>query len=255
MRLDRINDMEQYVLNHETVSLEELAKQFDVSINTIRRDVNELLERGRIRKVYGGVSAKENIKPLPVNIRASKNRDAKHEIGRMAAELVRDGDTIFLDSGSTVVEMIPHLAKKERITIVTHSLTTMYEASKHPSLQVIALGGLYNHSTSSFVGLSTMQTLSDIYASAVFVAATGVSLSHGLTNTTFFEAEIKRHAVNRSSKVILMADHSKFDYSSTITFYDFSKLYAVVTDRKPSEKYMEVIRNNHIRLFYRGHEE
>lgn len=248
MRLERLNDMEQYILKQGTISLDDLASHYQVSVNTIRRDLNEVIGRGRVRKVYGGVSAMTETAPLPMSVRSAKNRDAKQEIGRLASEFVHDGDTIFLDSGSTVLCMMPYLAQKHKITVITHSLSVMYEASKYQGIQMIALGGLYNHTTSSFVGISTLEALSSIATNTIFMAATGVSLERGLTNTTYFEAEIKRQVVHCSDKVILMADHSKFDYSSTITFYNFEDLYAVVTDRMPSQEYMDVIQKNNIRL-------
>ena len=248
MRLERINNMEQYILNQGTVSLDDLAGHFQVSINTVRRDLNELLGRGHIRKVYGGVSAKTESAPLPMSVRAFRNSDEKEEIGRMAAALVNDGDTVFLDSGSTVVCMIPLLAQKHKITIVTHSLSAMYEASKYPALQTIALGGLFNHSTSSYVGISALEALSGITTTAAYMAATGVTLEHGLTNTTFFEAEIKRKVVQCSRKVILLADHSKFGNTSPITFFNFEDLHALVTDQKPPKNYMDTIKKNNIQL-------
>lgn len=248
MRLERLNDMEQYILEQGTVSLENLASHFQMSTNTIRRDVNELISRGQIQKVYGGVSAKATASPLPMAVRAAKNQVEKEKIGRLAAQFVHNGDTIFLDSGSTTPYLLPHIAPMENITVVTHSLSVMYEASKYPSLQVISLGGLYNQTTSSYVGITTLEALSRISMNSVFIAATGVSLDHGLTNTTYFEAEIKQKVVQCSDRILLMADHTKFGYSSTITFFNFDQLYAVITDQEPGREYLEVIERNHIQL-------
>ena len=248
MRLDRVNDMEQYVLEHGTASLEELAGAFQISLNTVRRDVSALLGRGRIRKTYGGVAALETSGPVPMAVRASKNREAKQLVGRLAAQLVSDGQTIFLDSGSTVLAMLPHLAGRRNVTIVTHGLCAMYETSKYPNLKLLSLGGLYSPPTNSFVGISTLDALDRISIDTVFVAATGVSLERGLTNTTFFEAEIKQRVVQRSRSVVLLADHSKFDAVSTISFFDFEKLTAVVTDRQPPAPYLDCVRIHHIEL-------
>lgn len=248
MRFDRINEMEQYVLQCRTVSLEDMANHFEISMSTLRRDVNTLLDRGHIRKVYGGVAAMENFTPVPMSVRSSKNREAKQRIGLLAASLVEDGQTIFLDSGSTVLCLLPHLEERKNVTIVTHSLSAMYEASKYPNLNVIALGGLYSSSTNSYVGISTLEALDHISVDTVFIAATGISLERGLTNTTYFEAEIKRRVVLRGSRVVLLADHTKFDFISTLSFFDFKDLFAVVTDKQPSQAYMNVIDSNHIRL-------
>ncbi len=248
MRLDRINDMERYIQDQGTVSLEALAKHFQISLNTVRRDINELQKRGTLDKVYGGVSAKKKEEAVPFTIRKSKNSLQKQTIGRLAAELVSDGDTIFLDSGSTTVCLLPHISQKNNLTVVTHSLTVMYEASKYPSLQVIALGGLFHPTTSSYVGFSTLEALSRLSLTTIFIAATGVSLDAGLTNTTYFEAEIKRAVTSRSNKIVLMADSSKFGYASTITFFDFNRLYAVVTEKPPAQEYLEAIHKNNTKL-------
>ena len=98
------------------------------------------------------------------------------------------------------------------------------------------------------MGISTLEALSDISTNAIFIAATGVSLERGLTNTTYFEAEIKKKVVQCSDKVILLADKSKFGKSSTITFYNFEDLYGIVTDEKPEKEYMDVIKKNNITL-------
>lgn len=107
----------------ETVSLEELSTQFSVSMNTIRRDVMELLSRGNIRKVYGGVSSTLINRPVGFSVRAQKNSRAKQIIGRLASQLVSDGASIFLDSGSTTPYILQHIGEKNGVTVITHSLT------------------------------------------------------------------------------------------------------------------------------------
>ena len=248
MRLDRLNAMEYFVLQNDTATLEDLAKHFSVSSNTIRRDVNELLDRGRIKKVYGGVAVNTTQNPLPISLRSSKCAAEKLLIGRLAATLVEDNSTIFLDSGSTTVTLLANIAGRQQITMVTHSLPAMYEASKYENLKVVALGGIYNAATSSYFGVSTIETISRMSVNTVFIAATGVSLEHGLTNTTYLEAEIKRCITARERRIVLMADHTKFGSSYMITFCNFEKLAAVVTDRLPPEPFMEVIQRKGIQL-------
>jgi len=250
MRLDRLNDMEQYILHNGTASLEDLSAKFDISTNTVRRDLAELLERGQIKKVYGGVAACAAPLPLPMSTRAERAREEKREIGRRAASLVEDHTTIFLDSGSTTVCILPYLAGKSDITVITHSLSALYEASKYPELRVIALGGLYSPSTSSYVGASTLETLSHMSIDMVFIAATGVSLERGLTNSTYFEAEIKRSVARRNKQLILMADQSKFGHTALFTFAEFKDLSVIVTDRRPAKPYLDGIEHYGIRLLY-----
>lgn len=250
MRLDRLNDMERYVLNRGTATLEELCSEFRVSMNTIRRDVADILKRGNLKKVYGGVSASAPLAPVPVPMseRAAKNSAAKQTIGRLAASLVHDGMSIFIDSGSTTMRLLPYLAEHSNVTVITHSLTALYEAAKYPSLHVLALGGLYNATTSSFVGGNTIEEISRMTIDMVFLAATGVSLEHGLSNTTYFEVEIKRCVAMQNDHIVLMADHTKFGHDALLTYCRFEDLSAVVTDRPLPEEYMEVIRQHEILL-------
>lgn len=251
MRIDRLNMIEQYVVQCGTASLEDLSSSFHVSMNTIRRDVKELLDRGVLQKVYGGVAVKNNVQqtmPLPMSIRASQLPEAKREIGRLAATLVKDNSSIFLDSGSTTPNILQYLSQKTRVTVITHSLNALYEAAKYPNLRIIGLGGVYYQDTASYVDIASLDALSRMTIDMIFIAATGVSLENGLTNTTFLEAEVKRVVVKRGKKVALMADHGKFDYSSIITFCNFRDLSYVITDRLPPQAYLEEMEKNHIQL-------
>ena len=248
MRVERLHDMEQYVLQKHTASLEELAEKFHISLNTVRRDVQELLKRGQLKKVYGGVSAFNAKASLPLSVRAERQYAEKNAIGRLAATLVPDHTTVFLDSGSTTVHLLPYLVNKRNITLITHSLSALYEAAKYPNLNVIALGGQYSPSTASYVGASTLQTLSAMSIDMIFVAASGVSIEQGMTNNTYFEAELKRSVTSKNKNIILMADHTKFDSSALFTFCDLSRISTVVSDTLLPETYRLYFQQNDIHL-------
>lgn len=251
MRLDRLNDMEQYVMERGSVSLEELCRHFNVSMNTVRRDIVDLIHRGHLKKVYGGVSAGNRAPAppvIPISERSMRNDQAKQEIGELAATLVQDNMSIFLDSGSTTMRILPYLAEKQNVTVITHSLMALYEAAKYPSLHVIALGGMYNWVTSSFVGANTLDELSKMTINLVFLASTGVTLERGLTNTTYFEVEVKKTVARQNKDLVLMADHTKFGHDALLTFCNFEDLYAVVTDRPLPDSYMNVISRRGIKL-------
>ena len=251
MRINRIQKMEAYILEHENVSISELCQHFAVSKNTVRRDLDELLMSGKIRKVYGGVTtakkhSEESI--TPDALLSAPRTDSLKRMGQLAATLVSDNSWIFLDSGSTALEMIPFLAQKNGLTIVTHSLSVMYEAANYPSLSVFALGGMYDEKTSSYVGMSTVGAIDSMNIDMVFVVPTAISIEHELTHITYFEAEVKRSIVSSNSKIILLADHTKFDRNSVFTFGRYSQLSTVITDVEPSEEYLEVFRSNNIDL-------
>lgn len=250
MKVSRLNSIEQYVISRETVSIDELCEVFGVSKNTIRRDLNELEVRGHITKVYGGVTATVPSGAVPTPIRSGLNPIDKSLIGRLAAEEVADGDTIFIDSGTTTLCLLRFLVAKKRITIITHSLGALSEAAKYDNLNIISLGGIYSPTTDSFVGLSTIEALSSMRINKAFMGATGVSLTAGMTNTTFLEAEIKRAVVHRAEMIFGMADSSKIGKEAIVTFCHLKDLTGFITDREPPKEYVELCRQENVRLRY-----
>ena len=247
MKVSRLNSIEQYVISRETVSIDELCEVFGVSKNTIRRDLNELEMRGHITKVYGGAVPSGAV---PTPIRSGLNPIDKSLIGRLAAEDVSDGDTIFIDSGTTTLCLLRFLAAKKRITIITHSLGALSEAAKYDNLNIISLGGIYSPTTDSFVGLSTIESLSSMRINKAFMGATGVSLTAGMTNTTFLEAEIKRAVVQRADKIYCMADSSKIGREAIVTFCHLKDLTGFITDREPPQEYVDLCQQENVKLRY-----
>lgn len=248
MRLNRINDMEQYIIQHRAVSLEDLAEKYGISMNTVRRDVAELLLRGNVRKVYGGVSTLDEAAPSSINDRLHRSINEKMAIGALAATLIPDHSTVYIDTGSTTMQIIPHLAGKTSITLVTTSLDALIEARKFDDFNIILLGGLYNHSTGSTVGGSIIEMLSQMRIDYVLVATTGISVEHGVTNSTYAEVEIKRHVAHNGGQKILMADSSKFGRAALMKFCEVDELAAIVTDRTPDAHFTEYCRQKSVRI-------
>ena len=248
MKISRLNSIEQYVIAKETASIDELCEVFGVSKNTIRRDLNDLEARGHISKVYGGVTATPSAGAVPMPVRSEMNSSDKVLIGRLAAEEIEDGDTIFIDSGTTTLQLLRYLNGHKNLTIITHSLGALSEAAKYEGLSVISLGGVYNYTTDSFVGLSTFESLSSMKIHKAFMGATGVSIENGMMNTTFLEGEIKRGVVQRATQVFLMADSSKLDKEAVITFCKLDEITAFITDRQPPERYTEFFEREGIRV-------
>lgn len=250
MKANRLDLIEAYTVERGSATLPELAEAFDVSLNTIRRDIAELLKRGKIRKVYGGVTANDSA-VTPISIRETTNSAEKERIGELAVQLVSSGDTIFLDSGSTTPYILRHLDGKSNITVLSHNLKVIELAARCENLHLIAIGGEYNYRTNDFSGIaSSSETLSRYHISKAFLAATSVSLRFGLANTSFLQAEMKRRIAAASDSVILTADHSKFTRSAAITFCPFETLSAVVTDRRPDEAFVAACAQQNIRLLY-----
>ncbi|MGG3572880.1 DeoR/GlpR family DNA-binding transcription regulator [Bacillus gobiensis] len=246
LKTKRIKQIQDYVIEHQTVSLDELMKVFNVSKNTIRRDVQELVDLGDLKKVYGGVSI--NHRTLEsFHDRQIRNKKQKELIGKLAASFVEDDDIIFIDSGTTTLEMADYLQTKN-VTIITNNLDFINHSLPYDNLNIISMGGVFQRKTKSFVSFKNMELLKAYNINKAFMASTGVSLSNGVTNSSPLESEIKQIVVERSSEVFLLVDHFKFDKYALMTYCDLKDIDYLITDAIPNENYREFTENNDIKL-------
>ena len=248
MKVARLDAMEQYILQNGQVSIAQLQKHFDVSINTLRRDLNELETRGHVSKIYGGVAARTLSSLLTMPERFQRNLPAKRLIGELAATVIPDNTTVFIDSGSTTQNVVRYLGGHKGLTLVSHSLVVLNEASGLKEVNLISPGGIYNAAIGAFVGLSTLDTIRSLAVKVAVMAATGVSIARGLSNTTYFEAEVKRAVTANCERIVLLADHTKFGHDALISYCPLEKVSTVVTDQAPSPKYMEFFREMGIQV-------
>ena len=234
MKADRMIEMERYILQQGAATMDELREHFDISMNTVRRDVAELLKRGTVEKVYGGVCARRNEQVLtPYEVRRRGSEDAKAAIGKRAAELVSDGDIIFIDSGTTTLHMINCLTSKRDLTIITNNLEAINRALPHENITIIALPGQVRRKTHSFTGDDAVRYLKRFNVTTAFMASTGLS-SHGVTNSSPLEYEIKKAAVENAEKTVLLISRSKFGVTGLMTFAQLEDFDVLVTDEAPS---------------------
>lgn len=258
MRIKRIEEVEAYIRQVGSVSIQDLCDEFHVSINTIRRDIDTLVQSGRVKKVYGGVialgqseedaSAPQTRELMDFEVRNREYRDEKKEIARRAAEFVNHGDTIFLDSGSTTLQMIPYLAEKKNITVVTYSIPALAELAKYPQIRAVALPGVVLGRTASLVGSSTCQALQQFNCSKAFMGCTGLSLTRQLTNATFEEFGVKQTALQQSKSHYLLADHEKFGHAALMTYGNISDMDYVITNEEPEQEYLEYFKEHRVEL-------
>ncbi len=239
MRENRLTKMEEYIRKNGSVSLDDLCREFDVSKNTVRRDVAEIVEHTDIRKIYGGVSVQRNVIPPPFAERSAVNQDIKDSLGRKAAQFVNDGDIIYVDSGTTTCRMIDYLKDRNDVTVVTHSLDVINRAVAYPRLNLIALSGTLNRKTLSFTGQSTIDVLQDLNISKAFMAANGLSVKNGATQSTSIEFAIKKCVVRRSDTVYLMLERRKIGAVSLLTYCPLERIDSIITEKKPEQAFCE----------------
>ncbi|PAB58242.1 DeoR/GlpR family DNA-binding transcription regulator [Anaeromicrobium sediminis] len=250
MKLERIKKIQDYLIDHQSASLDTLCTVFNVSKNTIRRDINELEDKGFIKKVYGGIILSQPEKATPYPKRQEQFADEKAQIGLLASSLIEDNDTIFIDSGSTTIHLLPNLIHKKGITIITHSLNIIGESCLYENLNLISTGGILQRDTNSFVGVDSITFLKKINIDKSFMASTGFSIDKGVTNTNYLESEIKRTVVDISNKVVLMANDTKLGCSSFMKYCDLAEIDYYVTNSDVPPEYKNFFKENNVTVLY-----
>lgn len=251
MRIQRVNLIQDYIQEHQSVSLDNLCEVFHVSKNTVRRDINALVEKGLIKKVYGGVTAltppPSSQKVLPYEERDIKFSQEKDTLCRLAAQFIADGDIIYIDTGTTCRNIIDYITDKE-CTIITNSLLVATKAIPYPNLNIISLPGKLKRETLSFVGTDCLDFLKRYNIGKAFLACSGVTMENGLTNSTTEEYIIKKEVIENSRANYLMADHSKFGIVSLMTFAKLNQIKSIITDQELPEAYQEYCAEHNIDL-------
>ena len=248
MKSFRLRRMEQYILENENVSMEELCTEFDVSMNTVRLDVAHLVKKGSIKKVYGGVCSNRQNSLVPFEERKMKNSERKKAVCRAVAELVEDGDIIYVDSGTTTMYLADYLDKHKNVTVLTNNLNVIMRAVPYENIQVICLPGILERKTNSFVSAETGKILERYNIKKAIFAATGVTENGDVTNSSSLEYEIKREAIRNSEKKYLLLDSSKYGKSALLTYAHLSDMDRVIADDEMNPGLQELCDKYNVKL-------
>lgn len=255
MKHRRLNAISDYLKIHNQATIRELAEEFKVSEITIRRDLTLLEENGVVNKVYGGAiynfdKIHQKLE-IPISKRQAENIHAKQIIGELAASLVEDGDTIFVDTGSTVYRMIPHLQNYNNLTIVTNSLDALLVGSTLNGVRLLTVGGIFQPDTHSFAGSYSEYALERYSFNKAFIAAISASPERGVANNNIYDTAIKRTAMKNSHRSFLVVDASKFQQEAFNNFAALNEFSGVVTDSYPGQKIADYCRVQNIQLLYK----
>lgn len=233
-----------FVEQHQRVTVAELCARFSVSFATARRDLELLAKQGRLRRVHGGALALHRSPPeLPVLERSSERADLKKRIGLAAAALVSDGETIFLGSGTTALEVAYPLRQRRDLTVITNSLLVASALVDAPEITVVCLGGILRRSELSMIGHLAEKSLGEVRADKVILGIRAIDLRNGLTNEYLPETMTDRAILNSGRKAIIVADHSKFGLVSTAFVAPLTAVHTLVTDSGTPPEYISALRD------------
>jgi DeoR family transcriptional regulator, aga operon transcriptional repressor len=242
-----------FVEEHGRATVEELAAHFSTSAVTIRADLEALAQAGAITRSHGG--ALPNSQPpaandTPLNIKETRWHAQKLRIGQAAAKLIRDGETIILDSGSTTVEIARQIRqmKFESLTVITNALNIALELSGLPSIRVMMLGGLLRPTSYSLVGPDAEQALAKLSADRLFLGVDGLDPVVGVTTPDPLEASLNALMIRVSRETVAVLDASKLGQRSLSVITPVDKLHQVITDASAPSGVVEKLRQTGVEV-------
>ena len=247
-RRRRILDL---LATQERVTVGELTDRFRVSAVTIRGDLDVMADAGHLVRAHGGGLARLGPQhDIPLMVKETLHRAEKQRIGRAAAALVREGETVILDSGTTTAEIARHLKGRRpgRFAVITNGLNIAAELGDEPHLRVIVVGGILRHTSHSLVGPHAEHTLSSLRADRLFLGVDGFDPDVGMTTPDVLEAQLNALMIKVSREITVVADASKFGKRSLSVIGNLESVHRVITDRSADAAMLRTLREREVEV-------
>ncbi|MFZ1290050.1 MAG: transcriptional repressor AgaR [Melioribacteraceae bacterium] len=231
------------------VKVTELSKKFSVSDVTIRNDLIQLEKKNILIRAHGGAMKFQRVGvDFELDIKSKKNLIEKEKIGRKAAGLIKDGDTIILDSGTTTLQIAKFVSNISDLTIITNSLNIAGQLVDFKNVKVIIPGGNLRRKSLSLNGPIAENSIKNFYCDKVFLGVDGIDTNYGISTPNPEEAYLNNIMIDISREVIVVTDSSKFSRKSFAFIAPLSKIHTIITDQNipPDEKLK--LNKSHIKL-------
>ena len=248
---ERLGLIKQIIINDKKVFVSKLSEKFDVTEETIRRDLQKLESDGIVTRTYGGavLNFEKTAEGVHFYQRADTNAEAKRDIAIKAAACIKNRLTIGVDSSSTAMEVLKLIKERQDVTVLTNSAEALRELSQS-NLQILSTGGFLNKSSLSLQGPAAKNTIKNYNIDVALISCTGLEKNRGIFDSDEAEAEIKQLLIQQVSRVILLVDHTKFDKIAFAKMMDFEKVDLLITDREPNIEWLEFLQDNEIEVFF-----
>ena len=235
---ERRNQILELLNRRSSVTVTELTGLFQVSLETIRRDLEYLEQQGALKRVHGGALSMKRMQSYTgLSERSTEHQAEKRQIARAALSHIREGERIALDAGSTTCELARLLCGSfQELTIVTASLPIFKILSENPGFQVILTGGFYLPDEKAFYGHLALDTIRQLHVSAFFLAPSALSLGFGISEHVSGLIEVQRAFTGIADQVIVLADSSKFETCAALKVCDLSPSFLYLTDDQLSDE-------------------
>lgn len=251
LAIERRNEILERLQREKRVVVSELSQHYQVTEETIRRDLEKLEHDGLVVKSYGGaVLNEQNIVGLPFDVRKNQCVAEKQKIAGLVEGLVSEGEAVMLDVSSTAVYIARELKKKEKLTVITNSVEIIVELYDMPKWTVISTGGTVREKSFALWGPHTDEVLSSYHVDKAIISCKGLDLENGITDYVEQDASSKRMMLRAAKERILVADYTKFDTTAFTKVTDWAFITKIVTDRKPAKKWLDEFERLRIECIY-----
>lgn len=239
----------EFIEKNNSCTVEELSEKLNVSPITIRRDLQYLDDIGKITRTFGGAVLKTNlIDEIPYAEKTTVNKEVKENIAKFAASLIKEGNIIILDAGTTNMEIAKNIKDFKSLTVVSTDINIAAYLCNNSNLKIICTGGIVQNSTGACIGMKTSEFLKNINADIVFIGTSSADVDKGITTPTIDKAEIKKQMLISSNKKILILDSTKFRKVSFAKVCDLKDLDMIITDANLNKNIVNAIKNKGINL-------
>lgn len=248
LSLERQRRLLQHLRQHGSGNVLELASTLGVSASTVRRDLNDMNERGLLTRVHGGASVLDtDVEPV-LSSRTSEHSEQKRRIGAAAAARVPDGATVLITGGTTTEAMLPYLGERDGLTVLTNGLNIAYHLSRYPNVSVVVLGGVLRHDEMSLLGPIAEQVLGEFHVDLAFSSAFGIHADDGMSASNVNEAGTDRRMLASATSLVLLADSSKFGRRGPVRVASVEQISCLVTDSAAPEDDLERLRRHGVEV-------
>jgi DeoR family transcriptional regulator of aga operon len=237
--------------DQERVTVEELVARFSVSAVTIRGDLDALAEAGLLIRSHGGALKRdEAADDVPIAVKEAQHHAEKVRIGQAAAQMVRDGETIMLDSGTTTAEIARQIRalRLSSLNVITNALNIAMELATVPFVRLIMIGGILRQMSYSLSGPHAEQTLRHLHADRLFLGVDGIDPEIGLMTPDVLEAQLNAIMIQVSREVVVVADSSKFERRSLSVISRIEAVHKLITDARVDPERLAALRARNVEV-------
>lgn len=232
------------------IFVKDASRELKVTEVTIRRDLLLLQKKGLVKKTHGGAILSSPEVSASVRYRQKQKLRAKEIIGKQASKLIKDGDIIYLEAGSTCYEIIPYLKDRRNLTVIVNSLYLMRRLHELTNHKIIIIGGQYRPDRMDMVGPGAENAIMQLGGFKAFTGADDITVDSGISGADIVTVSFTKLVLKRANEIIFVGDRTKFDNPALYKIAEIDQLDYIVTNAKPTKSWHDAAKEKHIKLIY-----